>query len=316
MVVGRLSTFCALLALSALADSAAGSREVASALSALEAHDLPPLPFYYDLYTFRGAANKTAVIAAFAVPVKSLAQEQADDRIRYRFDVTLVLADTALRRVIRRDDSVFVDLPRALSDDHLLYTHSQVESSTSNATVQRVIMIDATTPGVGQMYSHAYPVPDYSGTDLMLSDIALGQPDAEAGWKRGDVALALLPTSQFPSSAFDVYYEIYNLPKGHTFITEVIVERADDSGIRWLSDRRPVHVRFNGVSAAHTDATLNELRRVETSLQNGRHRITVNITDETTQQTATKSRVFHVRGWKRGATLVPAHPWVDRLQDE
>ena len=34
---------------------------------------------------------------------------------------------------------------------------------------------DATTPGVGQLYSSPFPIPDYSGDHLMLSDIALGQ---------------------------------------------------------------------------------------------------------------------------------------------
>ncbi|NIQ56596.1 MAG: hypothetical protein GWN02_20515, partial [Gemmatimonadetes bacterium] len=109
-------------------------------------------------------------------------------------------------------------------DDHLLYTHIQVRAAPSPHTVQRVVMTEATIPGVGQLYHAPFPIPDYRGDRLMLSDIALGQPAAAgAGWKRGDITLALLPTSQFPASSFDVYYEVYNLPVGHRYSTEITV---------------------------------------------------------------------------------------------
>src|SRR5688572_24623305 len=58
-----------------------------------------PLPFFYDLYTFRGEASTTTVVASFAVPAGRLQPEWAKGGVRYRFDVTLVLADTALRSV-------------------------------------------------------------------------------------------------------------------------------------------------------------------------------------------------------------------------
>src|SRR5690606_33383604 len=97
----------------------------------------------------------------------------------------------------------------------------------SRTTVQRVIMTDAARPGVGQLYDSRFPIPDYSGDTLMISDIALGLPDATTGWTRGETVLALLPTSQFPASAFDVYYELYNMPPGHGYATEISVQAVD-----------------------------------------------------------------------------------------
>jgi hypothetical protein len=266
-----------------------------------------PLPFFYDLYTFKGDGGSTTVVAAFAVPVKQLHRERVRG-VRYRFDVTLVLADTALRSVTRTDDSVYVSVPRPLAGDHLLYTHVELQARPSLSTVQRVIMTDATTPGIGQLYSAPFPIPDYSGSHLMLSDIALGQPGAESGWTRGDVTLALLPTSQFPESSFDVYYEIYNLPFGNRYSTDVSIEPVDESGAPRLDEGNTVGTRFSGESAAGADGSLPELRRVEASLDKGRHRLTVTVTDEVTGQTAERSRVLQVRGWGRGATLVPALP--------
>lgn len=271
-----------------------------------------PLPFFYDLYTFRAEGGLTTVVAAFAVETGELETERAGDNKRYRFSVTLVLADTALRSVTNRHDTVFVDLPRRVRDEHLLYTHIEVEAPPSRDIQQRVIMIDATTPGIGQLYWKYIRIPDYSGTELMLSDVALGQPDAQFGWTRGGATLALLPTSQFPSSAFDVYYEIYNLPAGNPYTTEITVERVAGSSEETAEDREPIRLRFEGQSTAAADGTLPELRRVETSLVKGTYQITVTIEDQTTGRTASRSRTFEVHASGRGATMVPALPVTPR----
>lgn len=269
-----------------------------------------PLPFYYDLYTFRGEAGHTQVVAAFAVPVRRLEREERDGQVLYRFDVTLSLADTALRTVYRTDDSVFVGSARPLERGHLLSTHVEVEAPPSRTTVQRVVMTDATTPGVGQLYDSAFPIPDYSGTDLMLSDIALGQRPATVGWRRGDVTLALLPTSQFPESSFDVYYEIYNLPYGHTYDTEIAVERVGEAGLE--AGGEPVRLRFSGKSTGSRDGSVAELHHVDASVARGRYRLTVTITDRETGEAASESRLFRVRGWDPGATMVAALPRASR----
>jgi hypothetical protein len=228
--------------------------------------------------------------------------------VRYRFSVTLVLADTAERSVSNTHDTVYVRVPRRMPDEHVLYTHVQVLAPPSHTTLQRVIMTDATTPGIGQLYTDAFPIPDYSGSQLMLSDIALGQPGATSGWRRRGVTLALLPTSQFPSSAFDVYYEIYNLPAGNEYVTEIAVQRAEHAA----RDEEPVRLRFAGESAAARDAVQAELRRVEASLTRGSYRITVTITDQVTGAQATRSRSFEVRGAGARATMVHALPQTGR----
>ena len=268
-----------------------------------------PLPFFYDLYTFRTDGGGTTVVAAIAVPVRRLRRERSGNGVRYRFDLRFVLADTARRSVFRTDDSVFVSVPRPLGREHLLHTHVEVQAPPSAATVQRVIVTDATRPGVGQLYSSPFPIPDYSGPDLMLSDVAFGLPDATAGWTRRGVTLALLPTSQFPESSFDVYYEIYNLPAGTPYDTEISIETLDDSD----GQDRIVRTLFSGESAARADGSVGELRRVASALPRGRYRLTVTVTDKVSGQTAARSRTVEVRGWRRGATLVPAMPRRSRV---
>ena len=266
------------------------------------------LPFFYDLYTFRGDRGSTTVVATIAVPVGRLHRERKDGGFRYRFDLRLVLADTAQRTVFRTMDSVFVSTPRPLARRHLLHTHVELQAPPSAATLQRVIVTDATRPGVGQLYNSPFPIPDYSGTDLMLSDVAFGLPDATAGWTRRGATLALLPTSQFPESSFDIYYEIYNLPSGNPYETEISLQLLDGSD----DEDQIVSMLFSGESAARTDGSVGELRHVESALPRGRYRITVTVTDKIGGQIAARSKLVEVRGWGRGATMVPAMKYRSR----
>jgi hypothetical protein len=258
-----------------------------------------PLPFFYDLYTFRGVNGGTAVISSFAVEAGRLATEDADGRDRYRFSLTLVLADTVRRTVSKTHDTVFVDVDRPFPDQHLLYTHVEVTAPPSRNTRHRVIVMDAIKAGVGQLYTEPFPIPDYSGTRLMLSDLVLGRPGAETGWERGGSTLGILPSTRFPPDVFDVYYEIYNLPAGHEYTTEIAIERPGP-------DTEPIRLRFSGESGAGPDGLLPELRRVDAQLSQGAHRLTVTVTDLATGEMATRSRSFLVQGSARSATRVHA----------
>jgi hypothetical protein len=265
-----------------------------------------PLPFFYDLYTFRAEGGRTTVVAAFAVEAGELEKKRVGANDRYRFSVTLLLTDTVLHSVTNRHDSVFVDLPRRMRDEHLLYTHIEVQTPPSSSIRQSVYMIDGTEAGTGQMYWEYIRIPDYTGTELMVSDVALGQPDAQIGWERGGATLALLPTRQLPPRAFDVYYEIYNLPAGNPYTTEITIERVPGSSNETVEDPDPIRLRFSGESRAMADGTLPELRRVGASFAKGSYRITVTIEDLTTGETAGRSRTFDVRTSGPGATMVPA----------
>jgi len=261
-----------------------------------------PLPFFYDLYTFRNDERTTSVVAAVAVPVRGLERERVDDRFRYRFDVRFVLADTVERVVSRSLDSVYVSMARPVSGEHLLHTFVEIDAPPSAGTVQRVVVTDASRPGVGQLYQSPFPIPDYRGDELMLSDMAFGLPGATSGWSRRGHTIALLPTSQFPESEFDVYYEIYNLPAGRPYETEIAIEPlardGDGSGV--------VRARFTGEAESDPDGTFGELRRVESSLAIGRYRVTVTVTDRANGRVASTSRPIQVRGWNGGMTMLPA----------
>lgn len=266
------------------------------------------LPFFYDLYTFRGRPGVTRVVAAFAVEAGRLKREWESRGVRYRFDVSLVLADTAQQTVYRSDDSVYAAVPERLGRNHLLYTQVELEAPASRSTLARVTMMDAGRAGVGELYAVPFAVPDYSGEDFMISDVAMGVPGATQGWRRGDVTLALLPTQQFPGGSFDLYYELYNAVRGGLYTTDISIEHLGAKGRRRGEEAEVVHTRFTEEARTDPSGTVAALRFVRASLRPGHYLLTVKVTDETTGAWVARSRPFQVRRGARNATMVPALP--------
>lgn len=254
------------------------------------------LPFFYDLYTFRGESDRTAIVASYAVEAGELRHEREDGCVQYRLVVSLVLADTAVGSVSRTDDSVTVRFERTPDDEEFVRAHLEVQAPPSASTLQRVIVSDVTTPGFGQLYHGAFPIPDYSGSALMLSDVALGEPDEEGGWRRGDVTLALLPTGNLPDGQFDLYYEIYNLPDGRDYVTEISIRRVLERDGEEVTDPSmpEVRTRFSGTSTAGPDAVVAELRSIESPLPPGDYRLSITIVDEESGERASRSRPFRI----------------------
>ena len=267
------------------------------------------LPFFYDLYTFRGSNGETLVAAAVAVEAGELETERVDDGVRYRFNVSFVLADTLLQTVRRADGAVSVSATGSLPREHLLHTHVTVEAPPSAHTMQRVVMTDPQAVGVGQLYDSSFPIPDYGGDTLMLSDIALGQPAGEEGWQRGEASLSILPLARYPGSTFQIFYEIYNLPAGHGYDTEVTVEPAGD-GDSGADDS--VGFRFQADARSGSGDTVRELRSISGQLEVGLYRMTVAVEDRVSGEVATRSRLFQVRRSGDGTTPVIAVPHSGR----
>ncbi len=263
------------------------------------------LPFFYDLYTFRGEHGETLVVAAVAVAARWLERKEVHGEDVYRFDLSFVLADTTTRAVFRSDDTVSVAAAADLPDEHLLYTQVAVEAPPSASMVQRLVMTDPNEVGVGQLYDSAFPIPDYGGDTLMLSDIALGQADPTGGLARGGDTVAILPLARFPQSALDLYYEIYNMPPLEEYATEITFQPIDEAG---QPDDAAVGVRFEARSSAAADRTVRELRAIAADLDDGLYRLTVAVRVARTGAAASRSRDFEVRRGGADATLVIALP--------
>jgi len=260
-----------------------------------------PVPFAYDLYTFRGENGRTQIVTSVAVQARRLHREETRAGVQYRFDVRFALADTVRQWTVSTIDSVFVSAPQALPGDHLLHTYIETSAAPAASTVHRVVLTDAARGGAGQLYQAPFPIPDYSGRALMLSDVALGLPGRTEGWKRKGVTIALLPGDLFPASSFEVFYEIYNLSPGSTYETEVAIEPLHTEG-------EVVRTVFTESRPAGSAGAVPVLRTVQSALEEGHYRLTVTVKDLVTGQVARRAREVAVQGWNAGATLAPALP--------
>jgi len=255
------------------------------------------LPFYFDLYTFRGEEGRTNVVAAVAVPVEKLQKKEIAMNPAYRVDLSLILVDTASRKVIRQDDSVAIAATRAFKNDDLFRMHVEVAAPPSRTTLQRVIVSDPSEPGIGQLYGGPFPIPDYSLGKLLMSDIVLAEPRVEGKWHRGDVKLALVPTGRFKGGSFRAFYELYNIADNTAYSTEIEIEPIQKSAGQKLKSlfggKGKISLKFDGVALDVKNNTLQELRQVDAQLGPGRYRMRITVRLEN-GETVRGERVFVV----------------------
>ena len=296
--LGRLLAHCNQMdAMSASADA----RETAFEALATDS-DYPrftkELPFFFDLYTFRANEGRTSVVAAVAVPREKLNLSAVAANPAYRIDLSLILVDTLSRRVVRQDDSVALASQRAIRNDDLLRLHVEVAVPPSKSTLQRVIVSDPSEPGIGQLYGGPFPIPDYSGSRFMISDIVLAEPNVQGRWHRGGVNLALVPTGYFKGGSFNVFYEIYNIGTNASYVTEIEIEPMKKTGEKlkgiFGGGRNNIKFRFEGVATNAVNGTLQELRRVDAPLGPGTYRMRVMVKNSETGEMARNERVFSI----------------------
>lgn len=255
------------------------------------------LDFVFDLFTFRGVQGMTDVVAGVLLPAGAVPPAPAFGGVAWDLDVSLIVADTFFDRVARVDSTLRLLKPQVPPDGSLLRLTLGVPVAPGTAQAQRIVVSRSDDRSHGRMAGRTFDVPDYSGRQLMISDIVLAEPDSGGSFHRGDVALSLVPTREFPGGAFQAYYEIYNLTPDATYTTEIVVEKAGGGVggfVRSLFGGGPeVRLRFDG-TASPLDALSRELRRVDTSLGAGDYRIHVQVTDHSTGLSAEREREFTV----------------------
>ena len=260
-----------------------------------------PIPFYYDLFGFKGAAGRTDLTAAIAIPGNLLKGSLVDNRMVYALELSLIVIDTLDARVERRDTTLRLWSSRPLGVGENIRLHMNLSARPSNSTIHRILVRNANDPKAGTLYGGAAEVPEFAGRALTLSELVLADSSTVGPWQRDMVRLNLLPPRQITSEQmFSLFYEIYNLPTGDRYRTEIEIQPVGGSGllrgVKRLFGGRAGEVRlsFEEQSNSNLAGTDQELRRVTADLSPGRYKVNVRVTNLRTQEVASREKLFLV----------------------
>ena len=259
------------------------------------------IPFYYDLFGFKGANGRTDLTAAIAIPGNVIKGNLVDGRMIYAIELSLIVIDTLDARVERRDTTLRLWSSRPLGVGENIRLHMNMSARPSTSTIHRILVRNAHDPKAGTLYGGPAEVPEFSGRALTLSEVVLADSASSGPWQRDMVRLSLLPPRQITTSQmFSLFYEIYNLPNGDRYRTEIEIKPTGGSGLMRGVKRLfggkggEVRLSFEEQSNSNLAGTDQELRRVTADLSPGRYKVTVNVTNLRTMETATREKLFLV----------------------
>jgi hypothetical protein len=245
------------------------------------------IPFYYDLYMFRGDSGRTDVIAGFGVPFATVPPLRGPLRISF------AVVDTARYQAARAGGPVDVNAQRSSGRD-MLRTNAAVSVAPTRRGVYRVDVRNG-TGSAGMTYGGPLVVYDFSGTALRLSDIVIAEPRIDGTFSRGPHGLSLAPSQVFPGGEFKVYYEIYNMPEGGSYRTEITIERASRGLTARIFSRNDVlRLQFDDVAPADDAGTIRELRDVVAPFAPGTYLMRVRVTGSDGAGTFARERRFTI----------------------
>ncbi|HUP88621.1 MAG TPA: hypothetical protein VM100_04705 [Longimicrobiales bacterium] len=263
------------------------------------------LPFWYDLYAFKGVKGLTDVTVAAAVPGSSLFSQRRGDQYVYSVQASLIFIDTTTNEITRRDSIFNFWSSRVLGNNEHLRIALDMSVPVAKAGMHRMVVRDLTNPGVGQLYGGPSEIKNFTGQSLMVSDLILADAD-DGKWHRGLANLGLVPPRQFEEKKpLKIFYELYNLANETPYRTEISmtpVEGAVGFGrLKKLFGGRSgtIHLQFDGVAQANADGTVQELRQVSAEAKPGKYRVEVRVTNLQNQQSVRTETVFLVGNMKK-----------------
>ena len=214
-----------------------------------------PLTMLWDVYAFRGGADTTDLVFAIGLPVRSANQlVEGPDRMEGVI-TTILLGDSG--DVVRNDSTFSMPVPRFMDPlagetDAVTLFFGVLRAPAEEAVREyRVGMSDvrrhAGTIGGGEVRMHAF-------RDFSLSDVVVAPEGMPVGWRRGLVDVAFAPLATYRAGeTVSIYYEIYGLPDGESYETEIeLVPPAESLGERVMDllRDRAVRFRFSGTASA------------------------------------------------------------------
>jgi hypothetical protein len=257
--------------------------------------------FAADFYALRGRTG-TALTAVIGIDGSGLeAGGLASDPI-YSSRTDLILVDSVRRTVERTGTTDRTRPGRALTSADVIREYVTTEVAPTPRTEYRIVVTDEVT-GNARMAGGPLEIHDFRGDTLTLSGLVIASADSGT-WRRGDVALTLLPGRVFTAGQpMPVYFEIYNQPADSAFTVEISLRAERRKGLLgriaglFGGERDENAIRYDDIASV-TDPLfgIQQLRTLGTAdLAPGEYTLTVTITDGTTGRSTSRSRAVTLR---------------------
>ena len=247
-----------------------------------------------DVYAFRGPQGERDFTLAVAVPATET-QRTADGS--YRYGLRLIVADTVKGVTQQVDSAIVYKSDRVLGKSDFLRTTADFRLADVHAPFYRLTVTDPADSTQGSSFGGSLPTYLMKGFDV--SDIVLADTAEGGNFRRGNVALQVIPSRVFAQAKFRVFYEIYDLAPGSDYRTTMKFEPKESgvaAALRKLTGQTSITLSFEGTKSEGEPWRQQELRTIDTELAPGNYQLTITVQDLRTGALITKTRQFRVVG--------------------
>lgn len=257
---------------------------------------LDPVVAGYLVGAMDSAADRQVLHLVFAIPADRLAPVAGASGVVYPLRFRLYVSTRQDSLVASVDTLRFFGAPQILRRPS--YLSGQVEVPVPAGDYRYRLLIESRDGSSGAVATDTFAVTPLDGRRFAASDLVLGRTGGLSWSARGDTVF-VNPLDLFAGGAdAQLYYEVYGLPAGATYHTEIRVERKGGgsifSAIRRLfgGNHPPVQLEFDAasegpVSRIHRAVNLRDV-------PNGSYELTLRITDPATGRVLTRVRRFEV----------------------
>ena len=232
----------------------------------------------------------------FAIPAERLTPTASGSGVVYPLRFRLYVSTFQDSLVAQVDTLRVFGAPQALRNPS--YLTGQVEVPVPSGDYRYRLLIESRDGVSGAVSADTFAVAALDGHGFALSDLVLGRTGGLSWSEHGDTVF-VNPLDRFPGGAdAQLYYEVYGLPAGTVYHTEIRVERRGGgsifSAIRHLfgGNRPPVLLEFDAtpegpVSRVHRAVALRDV-------PNGSYDLTLRVTEHGGGRVLTRVRHFEV----------------------
>jgi GWxTD domain-containing protein len=218
---------------------------------------------------------------SYAIPGSALSEVPSDRGHLYPVRVRLSVVDRAGRQVASVDTTRYFLNRVAIPESEHLVGQLRVPVIAGSLTY-RLAIEQGTDNGV-ILASDTITAGDFSGQQFALSGVVLGAREANLVWRpTPDDSVWFNPLRRYSrKSAMELYYEVYGMPAGAAFTTEVLITKRGGGGFLGLFGSRKPAIRLGFQEQAEGPAT--RLRRSVSleRLSPGRYELQLLVRDAT-----------------------------------